>query len=260
MTAIDCAYSVSGDGPPLFMVHGIGARRSTWDRITERLQDRFTCIRYDLRGHGDSPMPPLPFGLDDLVADLEALRGKLGYEKIHVIGHSLGGMIGPRYALLHPDRVLSLGILSTAAFRTEDDAAKVQGVVAAMRQKGIEPVLTALIDRWFTDAFVAARPDAIDRRIEQVMTTPEDVWFQVFEIYATTEMAPWLHEVTAPSLVLTGELDGGCNPRLNRLIDNALPNSDLVILDGLKHAIMIEASDRVADELEKYYRSTGVTS
>ena len=252
MTAIDCAYTVSGDGPPLFMVHGIGSRRSTWDRITERLQDRFTCIRYDLRGHGDSPMPPLPFGLDDLVADLEALRARLGYEKIHVIGHSLGGMIGPRYAHLHPDHILSLGILSTAAFRTDDDSAKVQGVVKAMREKGIEPVLNALIDRWFTDDFVQANPDAIERRIEQVMTTPEDVWFQVFEIYATTEMAPWLHEVTAPSLVLTGELDGGCNPRLNKLIDDTLPNSDLVILDGLKHAIMIEASDRVADHLAPF--------
>jgi len=249
MTAIDCACTVTGKGPPLFMVHGIGARRATWDRITERLQDRFTCIRYDLRGHGDSPMPPLPFGLDDLVADLEALRKKLGYEKTHVIGHSLGGMIGPRYAYLHPDRVASLGILSTAAFRTEDDAAKVQGVVAAMREKGIEPVLNALIDRWFTDDFVKARPDAIERRLRQVMETPKDVWFQVFDIYATTEMAPWLDAVTAPSLVLTGELDGGCNPRLNRLIDAALPHSELVILDGLKHAIMIEASDRVADHL-----------
>lgn len=252
MTAIDCACTASGNGPPLVMVHGIGARRSTWDRITERLQDRFTCIRYDLRGHGDSPMPPLPFDLDDLVADLEALRAKLGHEKIHVIGHSLGGMIGPRYAYLHPDRILSLGILSTAAFRTEDDAAKVQGVVTAMREKGIEPVLNALIDRWFTDAFVQARPEAIERRIKQVLETPEEVWFQVFDIYATTEMAPWLHEVTAPSLVVTGELDGACNPRLNTLIDAALPNSELVILDGIKHAIMIEASDRVADHLTPF--------
>lgn len=252
MTAIDCAYTVSGGGPPLFMVHGIGARRATWDRITERLQDRFTCIRYDLRGHGESPMPPLPFGLDDLVADLEALRDRLGYKKIHVIGHSLGGMIGPRYAHTHPDRILSLGILSTAAFRTKEDAAKVQGVVAAMREKGIEPVLTALIDRWFTDDFVKARPDAIERRLKQVLDTPRDVWFQVFDIYATTEMAPWLHEVTAPSLVLTGELDGGCNPRLNKQIDAALPNSELVILDNIKHAIMIEDSDRVADHLEPF--------
>jgi pimeloyl-ACP methyl ester carboxylesterase len=65
-------------------------------------------------------------------------------------------------------------------------------------------------------------------------------------------MAPWLHEVTAPSLVLTGELDGGCNPRLNKLIAEAMPNSELVILDGLKHAILIEATDRVLPPMRDF--------
>jgi pimeloyl-ACP methyl ester carboxylesterase len=65
-------------------------------------------------------------------------------------------------------------------------------------------------------------------------------------------MSPWLHEVTTPSLVLTGELDGGCNPRLNRLIADALPHSELVILEGLKHAILIEATERVAPPIRDF--------
>jgi pimeloyl-ACP methyl ester carboxylesterase len=77
------------------------------------------------------------------------------------------------------------------------------------------------------------------------MDTNPDVFLNVFDIYAETEMGPWLHEITAPSQVLTGELDGGCNPRLNKQIAAALPHSELVILDGLKHAIFIEATDRV---------------
>ncbi|WP_342643901.1 alpha/beta fold hydrolase [Rhodoligotrophos ferricapiens] len=250
--AIDCVHSIEGEGPALFMVHGIGARRTSWARIVELLKDKFTCITYDLRGHGDSPLPEEPFGLDALVADLEALRAKLGIEKAHIIGHSLGGMIGPAYAHAHPERVISLGLLSTAAFRTPDDAAKVQGVVAAMEEKGIEAVLNTLVDRWFTDDFMANRPDLIEARKRQVLATPAHIFLNVFHIYAETEMASWLHEVTAPSLVLTGELDGGCNPRLNKQIAEALPNSELVILDGLKHAIMIEASDRVAPHLRRF--------
>src|SRR5262249_33927787 len=62
----------------------------------------------------------------------------------------------------------------------------------------------------------------------------------VFCIYAETEMSPWLNEIKVPCLVLTGELDGGCNPRLHRQIADALAGSQLVILDGLKHAILIE--------------------
>ena len=250
--AIDCSYTVTGQGEPLFLIHGIGARRATFAKLVEGLKDRFTCISYDLRGHGESPVPDGRFGLDDLVDDLEALRAKLGIDRAHFAGHSLGGMIGPAYALRYPERVLSLGLLSTAAFRTEDDSAKVKAVVAAMREKGIGQVLDTLTARWFTDDFAAARPDVIEWRKRQVTDTPGEVFLNVFDIYAETEMAPWLHEVTAPSLVLTGELDGGCNPRLNKLIAEAMPNSELVILQGLKHAILIEATDRVLPPMRDF--------
>ena len=246
------AYSVAGQGPALFLVHGIGARRATFDGMVAGLCDRFTCISYDLRGHGLSPLPEGRFGLEDLVDDLEELRLRLGIERAHFAGHSLGGMIGPRYAWRYPERVLSLGIWSTAAFRTEDDSAKVQGVVAAMRDKGIGPVLDTLTARWFTDAFCAARPEVIDWRKKQVMDTDPGVFLNVFDIYAETEMAPWLHEVTAPAQIITGALDGGCNPRLNRLIHAALPGSELVILHGLKHAIFIEETGRVLPVVRRF--------
>jgi len=245
MAAVDVSCTVTGEGPPLYMVHGIGSRRVTWDALVAGLKDAFTCVTYDLRGHGASPVPPVPYSLDDLVDDLEALRLRLGHEKIHVIGHSLGGQIGPAYARTHPDQALSVTLLSTAAGRTPEDSAKVKGVVAAMREKGVEGVLRTLIERWYTDAFIAARPDAIEARIRQVVDTPEQVFLSVFDIYASTEMASWLRQVACPCLVLTGELDGGCNPRLNRFIADALPNAELVILDGLKHSILIEGPERV---------------
>lgn len=252
---IDCAYEVQGQGPAIFLIHGIGARRTGWTEMVEHLKDDFTCITYDLRGHGDSPLPKERFGLDSLVDDLEALRARLGIEKAHFAGHSLGGMIGPAYAHRYPDRVITLGLYSTAAFRTEDDSAKVKAVVAAMRERGIGQVLDTLTDRWFTDEFAASRPDVIEWRKQQVMDTDSEVFLNVFDIYAETEMSPWLHEITAPSLVLTAENDGGCNPRLNRQIAEALPNSELVILDNLKHAILIEATDRVAVPVKKFLLS-----
>jgi 3-oxoadipate enol-lactonase len=253
--AVDCAYVIEGKGPPLFMVHGIGARKTSWAALTEHLKNDFTCISYDLRGHGDSPKGGGPFGLDELVVDLEALRAKLGIAKAHVIGHSLGGMIGPAYARKHPDRVLTVGLLSTAAFRTEDDSAKVKAVVKAMEDKGIAQVLDMLSARWFTDRFIAEYPERIEARKKQVVETDPDVFLNVFHIYAETEMSPWLHEIRHPCLVLTGELDGGCNPRLNKQIAAALPDSELVILDGLKHAILIEASERVAPPLKKFLKA-----
>jgi 3-oxoadipate enol-lactonase len=247
LSAIQSAYSFEGHGTPLFLIHGIGASRHSWDGLIAQLAPHFRCISYDLRGHGRSPLPPPPYQLDDLVDDLEQLRAELGIERAHFAGHSLGGMIGPAYALRFPSRVKSLGLYSTAAFRTPDDSGKVRGVVAAMRAKGIPTVLTTLKDRWFTPEFAARRADVIERRMQQVIDTDPDVFLSVFDIYAETEMSPWIGKVTPPALVLTGEEDGGCNPRLNRQIADALPNSQLTILPNLRHAILLEAPLQVAE-------------
>ena len=82
---IECAYTVEGSGPPLFLIHGIGAARDTWRFLLPALKERFTVVSYDLRGHGASPKSALPFGLDDLVADqakttLPALEINDGFE------------------------------------------------------------------------------------------------------------------------------------------------------------------------------------
>jgi pimeloyl-ACP methyl ester carboxylesterase len=249
---IDCAYTVEGSGPALFLIHGIGAARDTWRFAMPVLTQHFTVISYDLRGHGSSPLPDGAFGLDDLVADLEALRAKLGIEQAHFAGHSLGGMIGPAYARKYPDRVLSIGLLSTAAGRTEQDSKNVWAVVHAMEEQGVGNILPKLKDRWYTDAFLESQPEIVQRRMDQVTGMSAEIFMNVFRIYAGTEMLPWLHEIKHPCLVLTGENDGGCNPRLNRLIEAELENSELVILPELKHSIMLEDGANVADHVVRF--------
>ncbi len=256
---VDCAYSIEGNGEPLVLIHGIGAARDAWRFIAPYLHDYFTVVTYDLRGHGESPLPKSGFGLDDLVEDLERLRDSLGLERLHLAGHSLGGMIGPRYALKFPERVFSLGLYSTAAGRSEDDRARVWAIVEEMEQKGIKRVLENLTNRWFTKKFVSQNPDIVERRLKQVMTTDPDIFMDVFRIYAETEMMPWLHKISHPTLIMTGEFDGGCSPRLNRLIDAAMPNSKLIVLAGLKHSILVEAAETIAREQIAFVKS-GVCS
>ena len=141
MAALECEYSVEGNGPPLFLIHGIGAARDTWRFALPELVKHFTVITYDLRGHGSSPMPDSEFGLDELVADLERVRERCGFEQAYFAGHSLGGMIGPAYAHKYPHRVLSLGLLSTAAFRTTDDSKKVCAVAVSYTHLTLPTIL-----------------------------------------------------------------------------------------------------------------------
>ena len=252
MSAIEVSFTVTGSGPPLYMVHGIGSRKAGWAGLIPHMEEDFTCVTHDLRGHGESPAPSVPYSLEDLVEDLEALRQRLGHRKIHVIGHSLGGMIGPAYARAHPERVASLGLLSTAAGRNPEDRAKLARVGAALESQGVEAMLDVLVERWFTDEFIARCPEAVEARKRQILDTPDPVFLSVFRIYSSTEMAPWLHEIACPCLVLTGALDGGCNPRLNRFIASRLPDAELEILGGLKHSILIEAPERVAPPLRAF--------
>ncbi len=67
MSSIDVSYRIAGAGPALYMVHGIGARKTTWEALIENLSTDFTCVSCDMRGHGESPVPPVPYSLDELV-------------------------------------------------------------------------------------------------------------------------------------------------------------------------------------------------
>ncbi len=253
---IDTYYRIQGKGPAIFFIHGIGASHQGWDSTIDDLKSDYCCISYDLRGHGKTPLPEnLPITLSDLVEDLENLRCSLSIEKAHFIGHSLGGMIAPAYERAYGQHVLSLGLLSTAAGRTQDDSQKVNTVVDKMEAEGIENTLTTLATRWFTDNFAQNNPDVIQKRIDQVLATNGDVFLSVFRLYAQTEMASFLADIKTPTLILTGALDMGCSPRLNQFIADALENSKLVILDNLKHAILIEAPDRVTPHIKEFLQA-----
>jgi 3-oxoadipate enol-lactonase len=143
-------------------------------------------------------------------------------------------------------------LLSTAAGRSDDDRNKLDGVYKMLTTEGIPATLQVLVDRWFTESFAADNPELVQRRIDQVVETDADIFLNVFRIYAGTEMAPWLKEVNIPSLVLTGENDGGCNPRLNEFIVNELPDAELVILPGYRHSILVEAPNQTAAAMKDF--------
>ena len=252
MSSAACVYTVDGDGPPLYLVHGLGSRRIAWAGVIPHIRDHFTCVRYDLRGHGDSPTPPEDYDLKSMVADLEALRIRLNHKKISIVGHSLGGMIAAAYARAHSHRIRSLALLSIEAGRSDEDNAALKTIQETLEAKGVGSIMSNLMSRWYSDAFIAARPDLIAMTRKHVEQTPEDVFLHGFRVYAGTEMSKWLGDLTCPSLVLSGSFDTACAPRHNRFMSDTLPNAESVVIDGLKHSILIEGADRVAPPLVEF--------
>lgn len=242
------SYTIVGQGDPIIFIHGVGSRKYSWDNVVEELKSNYQCVTYSLRGHGDSLLPngSNDFNLGDLVEDLENLRQHLKLEKMHLVGHSLGGQIVPAYARKYPHRAKTLTLLSTAAFRSDVEKQKILDLVEEMRKSGLEKVLPRLINRWYTENFASRNPDTVTKRIEMIKGMSLETFFRVFTIYANCTMENWLHEIKAPSLVMTGSEDIGCNPRLNQMIVEAMSQAELKILEGLRHSINTERPDIIA--------------
>ena len=101
-----------------------------WDRQMAALTPHFRVIRYDLRGHGASPVPPAPYDIADLGADVLALLDELGVDRAHVGGLSIGGLVGMWIAANAPERVDRLVLCCTSA------AVRTAGGVGRARRHG----------------------------------------------------------------------------------------------------------------------------
>jgi pimeloyl-ACP methyl ester carboxylesterase len=244
-------YDVSGEGPAVILIHGVGSSRQSWDGVVERLEG-YQTLRYDLRGHGGSGKPAGPYTLDDFVADLAALLDHVGIAKGHVVGFSLGGLIAQGFALAHGDRVDKLVLISTVSGRTDEERERVKTRLE-MVQGGIPGAhFRKSMDRWFTPAFQAANPDLIDRLEAANQGNDPKANAAAYRVLAISDLAERLPEITAETLVMTGEDDLGSNPRMARLMHDRIANSQLNILAGLRHSILNEAPDTVAAALREF--------
>jgi pimeloyl-ACP methyl ester carboxylesterase len=95
------AYDVAGDGPAVVFLHGLTNRRQGWDPVTALLTAEFTCVRVDLRGHGESSLGR-DYRMASLVGDVRAVVDELHIAKPAVVGHSLGGTAAAVYAAANP--------------------------------------------------------------------------------------------------------------------------------------------------------------
>lgn len=247
------AYAVEGAGPPLLLIHGVGASLDNWDGVVAALGGRFRTIRFDLRGHGESSKPPGPYSAALFAADARALLDHLGIDRCHVAGHSLGATVALRLVLDAPDRIERLALLSAAAGRTEEERQRVLDRLAIIADGIPGEHFRRSLPRWFTDEFRAANPELLERYAARNMANDPRAYAAAYHVLATTDLADEAAGIRVPTLIVTGEGDVGSNPRMARLLHARIPGSRLEILSGLRHAILIEAPARVAPLLAGFF-------
>jgi pimeloyl-ACP methyl ester carboxylesterase len=249
---LDTRYRLAGEGIPVALIHGVGSSLEAWDGVVEGLGAGYRSLRYDLRGHGASAKPPGPYDLDDFTGDLAALLDHVGFDRCHVVGFSLGGLIAQAFALAHPGRVERLALVSTVAGRTEEEKARVRARLEALAGGVSGDHFIRSIDRWFTPAFQATHTEVIARLAEHNKRNDPAAYAAAYRVLAEGDLADRLHLIEAETLVMTGEEDIGSNPRMARLMQARIPDARLEILPGLRHSILIEAPDRVAEALRAF--------
>jgi pimeloyl-ACP methyl ester carboxylesterase len=246
-------HVASGKGPHVTLVHGVGANLQSWDEVTSLLEPHFTIVRLDLRGHGKSGRIAA-CTLDDLAADVRRVWDARGIAQSHLAGFSLGGLVAQSLAVSDPERVDRLVILSAVASRTDDERAKVVGRLKLLKEGGIPAVTAAAEERWFTPEFRARHPERVAQRMAELLANDPASYAAAYTVFATSDLGNRLSEIGHPTLVATGENDVGSNTRMARMMHERIKGSRLEILPGLRHSVLVEAPEKIAELLIGHFK------
>ncbi len=245
MSAVDVHALVEGpaDAPAVVLSSSLGTTTAVWDRQVAELARSFRVIRYDLRGHGSSPVPPGPYDISDLGADIVALLDRLGVERADLAGLSIGGMASMWVAAFAPGRVRRLVLCSTSARFDRPDVYAERA--AAVRANGSASVAAPAVMRWFTPGFIERRPDVVARMEAMVGATPAEGYAACCEVVARTDLRPILSSIAAPTLLIAGRGDVATPPANAHRIAACVPHARVVEVDDAGHIATIEQPARV---------------
>jgi (E)-2-((N-methylformamido)methylene)succinate hydrolase len=249
-------YDIAGEGAPLVLIHGVGSSLASWDEIVPRLGAGVRVIRYDTLGHGDSTKPAGPYALSDYVSELRALLDATDVERANIAGYSFGGMIAQAFALAHPDRVDRLAFISAVAARTPEQRAAVVERANQLATGGASQTIGAALERWYTPEFRAAHPELLERQATRVKENDPQGYAAAYRVFAESDLDEALRQIAAPTLIATGEDDIGSTADMARLMHERIPNSRLAIFPGLRHGVLVEAPDLVAELLRDFFTAS----
>ena len=242
---------VSGDGPPLVLVHGVGCDLTMWDDIVPALETRHRVIRYDTLGHGETPLPAGEVNLQTYADQLDSVRRALGLERIALVGFSMGVPISQLFALSHSADLAGLVLMNGVYDRTPEQVEAIRKRVVLARAEGTQSLVDPAMERWLSPEFRAARPDQEARIRKRMADNKPENFLTAYNIFA--EADPWvvgkLGAITCPTLVTTAENDPGSVPAMSQAMAAAIPGARLEIMPGLRHMPMIEGPDVVSDLL-----------
>lgn len=243
-------HAIDGTGPRVLLLHPVGLDLTFLAPLAERLGLRFRVMRMDLRGHGRSPLMPLASGLEEFAEDVHDTLRAQDFAPCAVVGFSFGGMVAQTLALRHPQDVAALVPCACPGTLTEERRRIAEERAADAERGGMQAVLEATLDRWFTAEFRAAGKDAAARA--RLLANDPRGWAQGWRAIARIDNLTLLEAVRVPTLCIAGELDISSPPQIVSAIARAIPGAKYREIAGAPHMLFIEQPDAVARELIQF--------
>jgi len=253
MGAIQVHYVEDGppDAPALVFANSLGTALAMWDPQVSALRNRFRIVRYDHRGHGGSPVPPGPYTIEDIGADLMGLLDRLDVRRADLCGLSLGGMAAMWLAAEAPQRVGRLALLSTSAALGPPSYWAERA--AAVSAGGVVAVSESVLARWFTPLFARQEPSTIDEVRGMLEKTPALGYAACCAAIEHLNLVDRLPDIRAETLVIAGANDPATPPHHAERIAGSIVGARLVVLDEAAHVLNIERAAAVNALLADFF-------
>jgi proline iminopeptidase len=261
---------IVGHGPPLALMHG-GPGADHWTMTAfKRLADEFTLVLYDHRCNGRSEGAPVTsMTWENLTADADALRERLGFERWAVLGHSFGGNVALEYALRYPDRLSHLVLLDTGG----DSRWPQVNAPKVLAGRGFSPEIVRLTRRWFRgrvepkeyfptlmrlakayDPYLSLRQFAkgMVKGEWRSKLRPDTYIFAAPNLLTGWTVMDRLGEIRTPTLVMAGHDDFVYPPESQAMLAAGIQNARLRIIERAGHNPHDEQPDEVMDAIREF--------
>jgi pimeloyl-ACP methyl ester carboxylesterase len=256
---VELYYEEHGSGDPLLLIMGLATDSTGWAFQIPEFQQHYRTIAFDNRGVGRSAKPPGPYSIHEMADDAAGLLDALDVRRPHVLGISMGGMIAQELALRHPERVRSLTLACTYP---EPDADVESHLHFSMQKFGghitgdgeMEVDVKAINPMEFLQHMLPTvfNPEFIQQELPKLIQvfsgalqygfSMEAILGQVAAVmgHRATDR---LHQIAAPTLVITGDADLLIPPGNSDILAKHIPGAKLIKVPGGSHGFNFETPD-----------------
>lgn len=248
---IDLYFERTGSGPERLLIHGLGGDARMWGALTPLLQEHCTVIALDLRGSGRSAKPDIPYTMTMFAEDTAAFIETVCTQPVHVLGFSLGGCIAMQLAMLRPELVHSLTLVSTlpswhAPFPPSPE---VKEILA--RTDMTAETLSAVYRMAFGPKYRQHKPveEYIRLRLEDTMPQPIKAYLHQLHALKDFDIRSGISRIDIPTHILAGLIDTIVPKENAQWLSQHLQGSTLTLLEDIGHMFPLEAPEALAQTL-----------